>query len=49
MSRQLEQKIEEMQNEHERLKQEYERVHTLKGAYNADKKAFVDRISDLEA
>jgi len=38
-----------MQIEHDKLKQEYERVQSVKGAYNADKKVFIDRINELEA
>ncbi len=37
-----------MENEHEKLKHEYERVSQLRGAYNSDKKVLVDRIQELE-
>ena len=38
----------EIQSEHDKLKQEYERVVQMKAAYNADKKALIDRINELE-
>lgn len=45
----VQQKLRELQNEHEKLKHEYQRVQSVKGAYNADKKMLIDRISELEA
>lgn len=41
-------KLRELQNEHEKLKHEYQRVQSVKGAYNADKKMLIDRIGELE-
>lgn len=48
VAKDLERKLREIEIEHEKLKQDYERVQSMKGAYNADKKAFVDRINELE-
>ena len=45
----MQQKLRELQNEHEKLKHEYQRVQSVKGAYNADKKMLIDRIAELEA
>ncbi|CDW76514.1 centrosomal protein of 135 kda [Stylonychia lemnae] len=46
--RDLERKLQEVQSDHDKLKQEYERLQSVKGAYTADKKVFIDRINELE-
>jgi hypothetical protein len=48
MNRQLESKLQELSDEHDKLKQEYERLAQMKAAYNADKKAYIDKINELE-
>jgi chromosome segregation ATPase len=44
----LKQKLRDLEIEHEKLRVEHERVQKVRGAYNADKKVLVDRISELE-
>jgi len=44
----LQQKLKDLENEHEKLRLEHDRVHQVRGAYNADKKVLVDRITELE-
>ena len=38
----------ELASEYDKLKLEHSRIQAVKAAYNADKQAFNDRISDLE-
>ena len=44
----VERKLRDIQIEHEKLRAEYQKVQNVKGAYNADKKVFLDKISELE-
>jgi len=44
----LEVKLKDLQAENEKLRGEFDKVASLRAAYNADKKAFNDKIVELE-
>ena len=48
LNRKLEDRVKNMSEEHEKLKGEQERMSQVRAAYNADKRALVERISELE-
>lgn len=48
LNRKLEDRVKNMSEEHDKLKGEQERMSQVRAAYNADKRALVERISELE-
>ena len=48
LSRKLEDRVKNMSEEHDKHKGEQERMSQVRAAYNADKRALVERISELE-
>lgn len=45
----LEDKLKELQNERDNLRSEQERMTQVRAAYNADKRALVERVQELES